>query len=112
MNQEKFSQEEVENLIENLESIGIESKIFLTLSFEVNPNEFLYTNIKMFVDSYWGKNSFHSETKVNPRFEMAGGKGKITISGIERDVRKIQKEFPSFSWVKSESVKVISEERG
>ena len=112
MNQENLNQEEIKELMKDLEEVGLGSNLIVRIEFSVNPNEFLYTNIPKFVSSYWERNSFDPETRVSyrPKEDDSTGKYEIVISGSWKDVRKIQKEIPSFSWVDSESVSLISEE--
>jgi len=113
MSQENLNEENIKEIIHDLDEIGLGSNLVVRLQFSVVPNEFLYTNINKFVSSYWERNSFHPETKVIYQAENVLNSDtsyQIIISGVQEDVRKIQKEIPSFSWIDSESVSVISEE--
>lgn len=114
MNQENLNNENIKDLIQDLSEVGIVSNLIVRLEFSVNPNEFLYTNISKFISSYWERNTFDPETGVSYRpkeVSLPGEKHEIVISGPWRDVKKIQKEIPSFSWIDSESVSLISEEK-
>lgn len=111
MNQENLNQEEIRELMKDLEDVGLESRLRVEISFDVNHNEFLYTNITEFTSSYWKKNSFHPETRVQYYREPEGGKSTLKISGSSLDVRKIQEDFPSFPWVDERTIEVISEEQ-
>lgn len=110
MNQENLNQEEIRELIQDLEDVGLESRLRVEISFDVNANEFLYTNVTVFTSSYWGKNSFNPETKVE-YYKNPEGKNILKISGSSTDVRKIQEDFPSFSWVNERTIELISEEK-
>lgn len=111
MNQENLNQEEIRELIKDLEGVGLESRLRVVVSFDVKPNEFLYTNTTMFISSYREKNTFHPETEVQYYREPEGGKNTLKISGSSLDVRKIQEDFPSFPWVDERTIEVISEEQ-
>lgn len=110
MNQENLNQEEIRELIKDLEGVGLESRLRVLVSFDVNPNEFLYTNTTMFISSYWGKNTFHPETEVQ-YYKDPEDRNMLKISGSSIDVGKIQKDFPSFPWVDERTIEVISEEQ-
>jgi len=116
MNQENYNKEEVQEIIRDLDSVGLSPRLKISFSFEVNPNEFLYTNINKFVGSYWEKNSFSPETSVEHKMRSqitspsSPDKNILTVWGPSEDVRKIQEDFPHFPWVSSETVEIISEE--
>ena len=110
MNQENLNQEEIRELIKDLEGVGLESRLRVLVSFDVNPNEFLYTNTTMFISSYWEKNTFRPETEVQ-YYKDPEDRNMLKISVSSIDVRKIQKDFPSFPWVDEKTIEVISEEQ-
>lgn len=111
MSQESYNEESIRDLICDLNEIGLGPNLILELQFSVNPNQFLYTNVQKFLSAYWEKNSFRPETKITFTPEDSETRVfKIFVSGIERDVRKIQQGIPSFPWIDSESVSVVSEE--
>ena len=111
MNQENHNREDLEKIAEDLQSLGVGSRIRVVLTFSVNPNEFRYTNTTMFISSYLGKNSFSPETDIKYYQDPPGGRNMLRISGPFTDVRKIQEDFLEFPWVVREEVKVISEEK-
>ena len=114
MNQENYNDQEIIDLIGDLERVGHGQTLKISLCFDVNPNEYLYTNIQMFRDAYFKENSLSPETKIFHHVESGGVSTKdkhiFTISGHSSDVRKIQKDIPSFSWINPDSIELISEE--
>lgn len=114
MNQENYSEQEIVDLIGDLERVGHGQTLKISLCFDVNPNEYLYTNISKFRDAYFERNSFSPETEISHHIEWTEITKKdihfLTISGPFSDVRKIQRDIPSFSWVNPDSIDLISEE--
>jgi len=113
MNQEKYSDKEIIDLIGDLENVGHGQNLRVSLCFDINPNEYLYTNVQLFRDAYFNKNHFKPETKLEHMIEYRGlekDQHVLTISGPSSDVRKIQNDISSFEWIKSDSIEIISEE--
>lgn len=107
MNQENLNEKEIEDLIKNLDEVGLSSPVQVLLSFSVIPNEFLYTNTGAYIQFYSQQNSLSPDTRI--MYLKERDQNILKISGPSFDVKKIQKDFPNFPWVDSESVKVISD---
>ena len=110
MNQENHNPEEIRELIKDLEDVGLGSRLRVLVSFSINPNEFLYTNLNMFISSYWRDNSFNPETNVE-YYKDPEERNILKISGSSIDVRKIQEDLKSFPWISGETISLISEEK-
>jgi len=110
MNQENHNREDLGKIAEDLQSLGVGSRLKVLLTFKVNPNEFHYTNTTIFISSYLEKNSFGSETEIKYYQDPPGRRNMLRISGSFLDVRKIQEDFSKFPWVLEGGVELISEE--
>jgi hypothetical protein len=114
MNQENYNDQEIIDLIGDLERVGHGQTLKISLCFDVNPNEYLYTNIPKFRDAYFERNSFSPGTEISHQVESGGVSTKdkhiFTISGPSSDVRKIQDDMNLFSWINPDSIQLISEE--
>ncbi len=114
MNRNNYKDQEIIDLIGDLERAGHGQTLKISFCFDVNVNEYLYTNIPKFREAYFERNSFSPGTEISHYVQTGTipikDKHIFTISGPSSDVRKIQEDLYSFSWINPDSIELISEE--
>lgn len=94
-------------MAQELNDIGMGPTKKELVPFEVIPNEYLYTSVPKFLDSYFDKNNLHQIKKCLVQRSKGWGYENqflLEIEGYIPEVDKFLHDFPSFPWVNPSSI--------
>lgn len=97
----------ITEMTEDLDQIGLGPTKKVVVPFEVIPNEYLYTSVPKFMDSYFKTNNLLQISTC--KIEKSKGWGyseqyTLEVEGSMVEVDKLIEDFPGFPWVNPKSI--------